>query len=477
MALEHFRKPDDKTYDEWDMFCLKPMKNRVVDILRKINPPLTMALYGQWGTGKTEIINAVIDDLENISKEKGSEEEYLTLYFDAWEYRKEDNIAIALLAKMYNKFKDIGDDIGGDVVNVLKTLSYVGSNVVMKVVTAGMADIGDVKDGLALSEDECKEYIKYVDSVEDLKNEYISLIDRILEKKEKDKIFIFVDNLDRCLPDVVVNLLENISIFLSYKDVKCIYTLAMDKDHVVKAINHLYPDFEGDKYLEKIIHFDINMPMLKTGIKAFADIYENIFEYRQFEGELPKGKMVSIGVDLSSHLGDQFLEFTSVPHDRAKDEMVKVLMQIENIFGEDFLGNPRRMHKVIRQLYLLEENTKKTKHSLLMLLFLCSFKEFYPMVYFSLSPEKDIDNLLLLIQQSITFNPEAFNKMQYNSAREAKDYLFGIKNSILVTEFIRNALFRKFLTIFLEWKANGMSNVAVFKQELIKSKSMIDVFV
>jgi predicted KAP-like P-loop ATPase len=56
---------------------------------RKTVPPLTIAISGAWGTGKSSLMNLLRTDL----RERG----FRPVWFNAWHYQKEENLLASLL--------------------------------------------------------------------------------------------------------------------------------------------------------------------------------------------------------------------------------------------------------------------------------------------------------------------------------------------------------------------------------------------
>lgn len=415
-----------KSYEDFDLLELSDTKDRIFRVIESVTPPLTIGLYGEWGSGKTEMIHGIIDDLDE------DKNKYLTLYFDAWEYRKEDNISLAILSKMHNEFlKDIGYEVKRKTVSIVKSLAYVGANAFTKATTGGLVSIEDIEKGLEISEKDCKDYILYVNEVEKLKTNYKELIDTILEKTQKEKIFIFVDNLDRCLPDIVVNLLENISIFLSYQGVNCVYTLAMDKEHVVKAVKHLYKDFEGDKYLEKIIHLSLNIPAGEGAMKSFEEVYKLA---RGITKHNPKG--------FEGNVQSTF-DFNYSDFDYLRD-----------LFDKGILSVPRRINKVVHQLIVFEKYMQtidiQKKVSFYTVLFFIIFKEFFYVTYLSLDWVKDIEDIDYLFTIANIIRPHQINSATSlrSTQNDIKNHLKNMQNIFLANEMLNNDEFRCFIRNF-----------------------------
>ena len=82
-------------------------------------------------------------------------------------------------------------------------------------------------------------------------------------------LIFLVDDLDRCLPDKAVEVLEAIKLFLEVPG--CAFVLALDEEVVERGIAHRYRDYAlqgkagltpitGAEYLEKLVHLPIRLP-------------------------------------------------------------------------------------------------------------------------------------------------------------------------------------------------------------------------
>jgi len=82
-------------------------------------------------------------------------------------------------------------------------------------------------------------------------------------------LIFLVDDLDRCLPDKAVEVLEAIKLFLEVDG--CAFVLALDEEVVERGIAHRYRDYAlqgregmtpitGAEYLEKLVHLPVRLP-------------------------------------------------------------------------------------------------------------------------------------------------------------------------------------------------------------------------
>lgn len=139
---------------------------------------------------------------------------------------------------------------------------------------AGIRALFGIEPKVALSELMHKEKNvatrEIIKSVQEFKQVFRTLFDTQAKGK---RVFVFVDDLDRCLPDVALDILEAIKIFLD--DFGCIFIVAADKNLIGQGLRLRYrellrgnddaqiQDFfaqKGQEYFEKIIQFGVGVP-------------------------------------------------------------------------------------------------------------------------------------------------------------------------------------------------------------------------
>ena len=104
--------------------------------------------------------------------------------------------------------------------------------------------------------------------------EFRNVLKKIFQARARNKrLFIFIDDLDRCMPDVAFDLLEALKIFLG--DANCMFIVAADEQvinegvrlrykellQLGKALGEQFPfDRKANEYMEKIIQLAIRVP-------------------------------------------------------------------------------------------------------------------------------------------------------------------------------------------------------------------------
>ena len=273
-------------------FDFLSFRNSVISLsslIQQIETPFTISIYGEWGSGKTSFLKMLRAFLNKDNK-------FTTFWFDSWQYENESSLFLPFLSKISNEIRtnrSSSSEIKRLVKSVKKigtTLILTGGNMITKIGTLGTTDVDNLTKYFELYE---KQYEKFYDSwvseIDKFKIEFEKLINEI--NKDKHAIVFFIDDIDRCMPENSVKLIENIKHFLSVKG--CIFILGVDKDALSKSIMAKYGTnlVNADEYLNKIINLSFEIPqrididfsltnfVINTSVKMAApEWYESIKE-------------------------------------------------------------------------------------------------------------------------------------------------------------------------------------------------------
>ena len=275
--------------------------------------PMVAGVYGGWGSGKTTVMRMLEARLK-------AEPKVLTLWFDAWKYgRTEQTLWRALLLRLIEalaeKLPSLLKEEGGDTKEMEKTFEQMRASLyrsqsftekggvkvnwsaavpfaadwllrLTRLEESGLGDLfkgkEDAEEALKLiQQEEVTRYREQVTSLEQFEDGLKGLIDEHIVTPGRT-LFIFIDDLDRCLPDEAVGALEAVKLFLDLEG--CVFILGMDREVVERGIIQRYPPIQGlgdDKpasridprqYLDKIIQLPITLPPLTSAqISRYLD--------------------------------------------------------------------------------------------------------------------------------------------------------------------------------------------------------------
>ena len=228
-----------------------------------------IALYGSWGSGKTTLIQTL--------EKKLDKKKYKSIVFYAWKYEKDQNLAFSLYELLLDKLECTEQKKG--FIKAARDLligSLKGINISIPLVNINPHDaIKGIEEALAENNLEISFYLK----IKNFEDQFNKLVDQILKEQDKKLLIVFIDDLDRCEPDHILDLLSMIKLFFTLgkessigKDSKIIFFCRIDKDAVKKAIKKRYGDIiKSEEYLEKIFDLSFEMPIKGYKIEDFLN--------------------------------------------------------------------------------------------------------------------------------------------------------------------------------------------------------------
>ena len=361
-------------------------------------------LYGPWGSGKSSLLKHIHDSLNPII--------YKPIFFNAWEHEKDQNLALSLCDAMTASIQDTTSQIAKDFrVAAWEFLKNFGKSISVKVPFSPLEFAVDKY--IAHTEASLKKKDSIFLSISKFKESFQKLEKQILKATgEPHRIIVFVDDLDRCEPENVLNLISALKLFFTYGE-KTMFFFGIDKQAVSQAVNVRYKDVvKADEYLEKVFDVSFTMPV--------ADSLMEIIK--------------ASGIDFGNDPNDQ----------KRKD--------VANLFKTLNFTNPRHIKKALNQYQLLQTYRQIDK-----------FDSILPRAFNELNRTDLIEGILCLFFIVLReFYPEYFAKV--------RDYIRIIANEVSEQDADTKVLIDN-LTIPLNDKlsltgflSNGKKNVITYFQ-------------
>jgi predicted KAP-like P-loop ATPase len=256
--------------------------------------PATIGVYGDWGGGKSNLIQMATAELEK-------DDDIVVLSFNGWLFEGYEDAKTALMGTILEellshrnflrKATDGAKKLGKRLlhrVNLLKVLSAAGK-IALAAKTAGIAPLllglsassDIVETGKQLSEkvkslelpspnelleEKTSEDSDEKHSVRKTVREFRKDFSQLLKQANLKTLVVVIDDLDRCLPDTIIETLEAIKLFLFAE--RTAFIIGTDEELVRYAVRKHFPEFPGDRrevgtaYLEKLIQFPVRVPPL-----------------------------------------------------------------------------------------------------------------------------------------------------------------------------------------------------------------------
>lgn len=251
--------------EEVDLLGIDRYKSGLVRFIKSSNTPITIALQGEWGSGKTSLMNTLKNELCDEDSAF-----FIPVWLNTWQYslmKDAESALISIIRGLTEEILSNIDDVKGQAAlrvrsvfgKVLKTTAKIAMSA-----TVG-SEIGDtVFDELESSKET---------TILSLRNELNSTIKLILEKKSKKGFIFFIDDLDRIDPPVAVQILELLKNIFDLDN--CVFVLAIDYDVVIKGLEPKFGKFseknerEFRSFFDKIIQLPFSMPVATYNINEF----------------------------------------------------------------------------------------------------------------------------------------------------------------------------------------------------------------
>jgi len=234
---EDFQLASDKPLKDPNLDRLDhaPFARMLAESIIKMIPPdgLVIGIYGEWGMGKSTIIEFCISYLrEEIKKEQP-----VIMYFNPWWFSGSENLVKHFFDQMQISLgdKNLQKSIQG-LVDLVKRLGKVVSKIPIPGAELVQA-LGDQIPDVVPTD------------INELKAE---IADKL--KKSNKRILVIIDDMDRLNADEIKDLFKVIKSIADFPNI--IYLLAFDKDVVSEALGQ-----RGMDYLEKIVQVSFEIPL------------------------------------------------------------------------------------------------------------------------------------------------------------------------------------------------------------------------
>lgn len=238
--------------------------NSLRSFIEKTSTPITVGIQGEWGSGKTSLINSIYSDFDQDSQIK-------QIWINSWEYSLLSSPEEALL-KIINKIID--ELIEADKNESRKDKIQKGA----KKIFSGALRIGAQAALGKEAVNVANELLEGEEaSIGALRNQLKELVVEIANRSKNPykKIIIYVDDLDRIEPKNAVSILELLKNIFNVP--RCVFILAIDYQVVVKGLEHKFGkqnaqnEWEFRAFFDKIIQLPFMMPMGQYNIGKYVN--------------------------------------------------------------------------------------------------------------------------------------------------------------------------------------------------------------
>ena len=356
-----------------DLLGHRRIAQTIVEIIREAElRPITIGIQGSWGAGKTSILSLIESELTD-------DPQTLCLTFNGWLYQGYEDTKSALMESVVHallnkrgagaKALEMGKSLFKRI-NWLKAAKTAGSFALTTAIglppaalwgLSGLAASakGLVGDKLDSNEDPWlkPEEATIPAQIQAFRNELQDLI----KESSVERLVVLVDDLDRCLPGAVIDILEAVKLFLFVEG--SVFIIAADEQMIEYAVRRHFPDLPVSQadytkhYLEKLIQIPIRVPSLNAlqtqNYIRFLLLQNHLQNDKArlneiciaFEGarDTPYDNKELTYAFITEQLGDSNQDLRKV---------LNVGEQLGATLAKELRGNPRNIKRFLNKLFL-----------------------------------------------------------------------------------------------------------------------------
>lgn len=222
----------------------------------------TIALTGEWGSGKTTFLNMWRQDLINQG--------FPTVSLNAWETEWADDPLIAVIASIYavcyedslSEKQKINDKLKRLLKKPLPILGTIATSMAEAALSVDVKSVIEKCKEISSQafDDEVDSFTERASAMQELKKSLESLAWQVNQKKADKPLVFIIDELDRCKPDYSVRALEVLKHIFEVNNI--VFVCAIDKKHIEDSIHGFYGSekINSAEYLRRFFDLEVELP-------------------------------------------------------------------------------------------------------------------------------------------------------------------------------------------------------------------------
>lgn len=357
------------------------MVDMVVDIATNRDlSPSTIGLYGDWGSGKSSLMKLAQKKIEEKNTEIGDEKDSiktLCIEFNGWLFEGYEDTKTSLCGVILDALADekrFSKEITDYAKTLIKKIDFnkiLGKGIKYGLdffLTGGIGALTDltlssvrstiktnVSEVQAKDLEEILNKFKKDDKTRTEIKNFREEFKQLLQKSNVENVVVFIDELDRCLPDTVLEVFEAMRLFLFVEGMS--FVIGADERLIQYSIKSKYKEVPGNnldigkEYLEKVIQYPLYIPQLT---RAEVNQYLACLLLRETLTENQFKEILSIIYTLAPNQDFSMEQISDKAPDIAESckKDMALARQISSVLAPSINGNPRQCKRFLNTLYM-----------------------------------------------------------------------------------------------------------------------------
>lgn len=249
---------------------------KIVQTLSEKKRGCCFGIDGAWGSGKTFVLEEFEHRISERQSEETKDDQFYVFHYNCWKYDYYEEplqaIVIAMLDEVQDKISTVAKKAAEKLrANVEEKLRKIVGEICKNKIGINLVEIVDFVDDAKKNVETEKES---VDQLAGFRKALATTREEIKNIVETKTMVIVVDELDRCLPEYSIKVLERLHHIFDGLD-NVIVIIAMDKSQLEKSIAEIFGEIDVDIYLRKFMAFKVDLD--NGHASMYAKKYESYF--------------------------------------------------------------------------------------------------------------------------------------------------------------------------------------------------------
>lgn len=334
--------------------------------------PSSIGLYGDWGSGKSSLMKMVEQHLISMD-----DKSILCIRFNGWLFEGYEDAKTALcgtILESIHKKEGLSSQVKGKVrklwnkVDVQKILGkgirygldYFMTGGVLSLTDFTISQITNAlkKNAENVTEEDIAKALRSLKTDNNIRKDIKNFHDefeKILKETNIKHLVVFIDELDRCSPETILDIIEAMRLFLFAKGTS--FVIGADQRLIEYAIKTKYKEVIGNnldigrEYMEKVIQYPVNIPALDE------NEVEQYISCLLLEKDLDKDEFAEIlqiikGLKPLERFDYEYLNLKKAELANKCKKSLYLSGQISSVLAKQINGNPRQCKRFLNTLFM-----------------------------------------------------------------------------------------------------------------------------